>query len=108
LSSLVHLDVGEEKAEWAVWAGIACWWMLALLAVVGWWRLGRTASRARWWLIAPVAAVLATTVLFYGAHRIRAPAEPTVVLLAAVAVAGFIDSGRSNARGHVSESPGTL
>jgi hypothetical protein len=31
--------------------------------------------------------VLCTTVLFYGGHRIRSSAEPTVVLLAAVAVA---------------------
>jgi hypothetical protein len=108
LDSLIHLDVGEEKAEWAVWSGIVCWWLLALLAVVGWWRLGRTASRARWWLMVPVAAVLATTVLFYGAHRIRAPAEPTFVLLAAVAVVGFIDAGRPTTRGQASASPGTL
>ncbi len=25
LDTLVRLDVGEEKAEWAVWAGIVCW-----------------------------------------------------------------------------------
>jgi 4-amino-4-deoxy-L-arabinose transferase-like glycosyltransferase len=91
LESLVALDVGEEKAEWAVWAGIVCWWLLALAAVGGWIVLGRTAgsdddrSRARWWLVVPPAAVLATTVLFYGAHRIRAPAEPVVIVLAAVA-----------------------
>ena len=30
------------------------------------------------------ATVLVTTILFYGAHRIRAPAEPAVVVLAAV------------------------
>ena len=96
--SLIHLDVGEEKAEWAAWAGIVCWWLLAILAVLGWWRLGRTAGRARWWLMVPVAAVLATTVLFYGAHRIRAPAEPTVVLLAAVAVVWLFEQrGRAPA-----------
>ena len=31
-------------------------------------------------------AVLVTTVVFYGAHRIRAPAEPVVVVLAATGV----------------------
>ena len=41
-------------------------------------------SRARWWLVVPLAAVLVTTVLFYGAHRIRAPAEPVLVVLGAV------------------------
>lgn len=92
--SLTRLDVGEEKAEWAVWAGIVCWWLLAVLAIVGWRTLGRAAVRARWWLVVPITAVVTTTVLFYGAHRIRAPAEPTVVLLAAVAIVGLVESGR--------------
>ena len=35
LSSLVALDVGEEKAEWAVWTGIAMFWVLAVLAARG-------------------------------------------------------------------------
>ena len=30
LDSLVTLDVGEEKARWAVWAGIGAWWLLAI------------------------------------------------------------------------------
>lgn len=89
LGSLAALDEGEEKAGWAVWAGIASWWVLAPAALVGWIALGRTRgsdddrSKARWWLAVPPASVLVTTVLFYGAHRIRAPAEPVVVVLAA-------------------------
>ena len=95
LSSLVALDRGEEKAPGVVWAGIVCWWLLAIAAIVGWRVLGRGASTARdrWWLAVPVLVVLVTTILFYGAHRIRAPAEPAVVLLAAaglVAVWGRI------------------
>jgi 4-amino-4-deoxy-L-arabinose transferase-like glycosyltransferase len=89
LGSLAALDQGEEKAGWAVWAGIAGWWVLAPTAVVGWIALGRTRgspddrSKARWWLVVPLVSVLITTVLFYGAHRIRAPAEPVIVVLAA-------------------------
>ena len=30
-------------------------------------------SAARWWLVVPVVSVLVTAILFYGAHRIRAP-----------------------------------
>ena len=86
LGSLVTLDVGEEKARWAVWAGIAAWWVLAIAAVAGWSVLSRAGIGARWWVVVPCAAVLLTAVLFYGAHRIRAPAEPSVVLLSAVAV----------------------
>jgi hypothetical protein len=92
LSSLVAHDRREEKAAWAVWAGIVAWWVVAVAAIVGWRVLGRqpAASRSRWWLAVPLLTVLVTTVLFYGAHRIRAPAEPAVVVLAAVGlVAGW-------------------
>ena len=61
LESLVALDRGEEKAEWAVWAGIVAWWLLAVAAVGGWVALGRPGdgsperTRARWWLVVPSA-----------------------------------------------------
>lgn len=84
----VQLDLGEEKARGVIWAGIVSWWALAAAAVAGWrW----APSPARWWLAMPVGAVLVTAVLFYGAHRIRAPMEPTVVVLAAVAVDRWLD-----------------
>ena len=88
LGSLVALDVGEEKARWAVWAGIVAWWLLAVGAVAGWAVLTRARIGARWWLLVPCIAVVLTALLFYGAHRIRAPAEPVIVLLAAVAIGG--------------------
>ncbi len=101
LQSLVALDRGEEKAEWAVWAGIVAWWLLAVASIGGWVVLGRPGdgsperNRARWWLVVPIGAVLVTTVVFYGAHRIRAPAEPVVVVLAAVGVVAAWDRVRS-------------
>ncbi len=93
LDSLVAFDAGEEKARWAVWAGIVTWWVLAPLAVVGWVVTGRDPRRryGRWWLVVPLVAVLITTVLFYGAHRIRAPAEPAVVALAAAGIVALVD-----------------
>ena len=83
-----------------MWAGIVSWWLLAIAAVAGWMILGRPGpglperARARWWLVVPLATVLVTTVLFYGAHRFRAPAEPVVVLLAGTALAALIEGGR--------------
>jgi 4-amino-4-deoxy-L-arabinose transferase-like glycosyltransferase len=94
IGSLVRLDVGEEKARWAVWAGIAAWWLLAAAAICGWILLARNRISARWWLLVPCVAVLLTALLFYGAHRIRAPAEPVVVLLAAVAAGIVLDRRR--------------
>ncbi len=81
LDSLVHQDVGEDRPRWASWAGIGMFWCLAVMAVFGARRVGR---RLRSVLLIPVAVSVATTVLFYGGHRIRSTAEPSVVLLAAV------------------------
>jgi hypothetical protein len=102
LGSLVALDRGEEKADWAVWAGIVCWWVLAIAAIFGWRRLrhDEVTRRSRWWLAVPLLTVLVTTVAFYGAHRIRAPAEPAVVLLAAVAVVDAWDRVRARRVAH--------
>jgi hypothetical protein len=81
-------DVGEERYRWASWSGVVTWWVVAAVAVVG---LRRIDGPARAVLLAPVIAVGITTVLFYGAHRIRSPLEPVVTVAAAVAVAGVVE-----------------
>jgi 4-amino-4-deoxy-L-arabinose transferase-like glycosyltransferase len=86
LDRLVDQDEGEERYRWASWAGIVTWWVLAPLAVVGLRRIDRASRRL---LLVPVVTVLVTTVLFYGAHRIRSPLEPTVVVGAGVAIAAW-------------------
>lgn len=91
LGNLVHQDVGEERPRWASWAGIVCWWILAPLAVAGFLRLGR---RLRALFALPAAMVAIVTMVFYGAHRIRSPLEPVVVVLAAVAIVAFADRSR--------------
>jgi hypothetical protein len=103
LGSLVAFDAGEEKARGAVWAGIVSWWVLAPLAVFGWVVAGRSRGAperraARWWLAVPVIAALVTAVLFYGAHRIRAPAEPAVVAVAALGAVEVFDRVRARRR----------
>ena len=93
-SDLVFQDVGEERPRWAAWAGIGMFWVLAAAAVAG---VRRCSRRVRWLLAAPVAVTVATTVLFYGGHRIRSTAEPVVVILAAVSVAALWPRRRSGA-----------
>ena len=81
LHDLVFQDVGEERPRWASWAGIVSFWICAPLAVLGLRRLDR---QDRWLLLLPVVVVVAVTLIFYGAHRIRSSLEPTLVLAAAL------------------------
>jgi dolichyl-phosphate-mannose-protein mannosyltransferase len=84
IGNLVAQDVGEERDRWASWAGIVFWWLLAPIAAFG---LTLVSRRDAWVLAMPLAAVLVTSVFFYGTHRIRSPLEPVVVVGAAVAIA---------------------
>lgn len=95
LHDLVFQDVGEERWRWASWAGIVSFWVMAPSAVFGLTRLRR---RARWLLLGPVLAVAVTTIVFYGAHRIRSSAEPTVVIGAAAAIVSLVDRLRRPVR----------
>lgn len=97
LDSLVAQDVGEERYRWASWAGIVMWWVLAVGAVAGGVALRRRTVPVTWplWLLlCPVASVTITTVVFYGGHRIRSSMEPTVIVLAAVALVMLADRRR--------------
>lgn len=94
VGNLVHNDVGEERERAVTWAGVATFWLLVPLAVAGSLRL-RRAHRAV--LLMPVVIVLLTTVVFYGSHRARSPAEPVIAVLAAVPVARIARSRRAMA-----------
>ncbi|MEQ1699682.1 MAG: glycosyltransferase family 39 protein [Ilumatobacteraceae bacterium] len=97
LSNLVYQDVGEERPRWAAWLGVLTFWVMAVLSVIGWRALPR---RQRWLLTLPILVTLCTTVLFYGGHRIRSSAEPSLVLLTAVAVHHLLASRRRRLPSH--------
>ena len=80
---MVRGDVGEERERWAAWAGIVTFWLLAPIAAIG---AMSTRRRDRAVLLIPVLIAMATTVVIYGGHRIRSSAEPSIVILAAVAI----------------------
>jgi len=82
VGNLVHQDEGEEKATWAIWSGIACWWVLAPLAALGLIKVAK--RRERTVLLVPVVIVVITSFLFYGTHRLRLTMEPVVVIGAAL------------------------
>ena len=104
LNDLIKQDVGEERPRWAAWAGVVTFWPIAIAAAVGARQLRR---RTRWLLLLPVVVVATTTVLVYGGHRIRSSAEPTLIILAAVAVTAAVEARRYCSAAHRSERPST-
>ena len=84
LHDLVKGDAREGRTRWVVWAAIGTFWLTASAALLG---VRRPRRRDRWLVLLPIALVLTTTVIFYGGHRIRSSAEPSLVLLAAFGLA---------------------
>ena len=77
---------------WISWAALYSFWSLALLSVAGGFALRRR-SPARYRhripvypLVAPVVVVFLTVVITYASTRFRTTAEPSFVVLAAVAI----------------------
>jgi hypothetical protein len=74
-------------------AGVAVYYVLAALAIAGGFALrGRRADLLT--LLAPVALVLLLTLIGYGIPRFRAPAEVTIVVLAALALSRWYERRR--------------
>ncbi len=80
-----RFDANEGRPLNAAWAGIFALYLLAPLAVVGFFVLGRQ-RRTRWPLVMPLVLVTLLAATAYGIIRFRAPAEVSIVVLAAVAI----------------------
>ena len=79
------LQVPEGRSARAEKLGVAMYFLLVALALAGALTLRRR-RRELWILLAPVVLVCVTALLTYGNQRFRAPAEITLVVLAAVAL----------------------
>lgn len=88
----------EGRPGWATWTGAAFTWVTVPLAVAGAVVLHRE-RRVLWPLAVPVAAVTVLAAVFYGTARFRAPAEPSLAVLAAVAVTSGMRARRPDAAG---------
>ena len=85
----IRFNVGEGRPEWASTVGVVSLFLLLAAAVPGSLALRRRRV-AQWPLLVPVVVVTVAAVLFYGQPRFRAPAEPVIVVLAAIGVDAFL------------------
>ena len=84
-ADMLSYNIGEGRERWVTYLGLVAYYPLVLLAAVGLWTLRRSVHR--WWpLVVPLAIVTVAAVVTYGQTRFRVPAEPGIVLLAAVAI----------------------
>ena len=92
-SHYVHADwyVEGRRPYWITWSGLYSFWALALLSIGGAFVLRRRAhSPPLYPLLAPVAAVIATVLVTYASTRFRTTAEPSLAVLAAIAIDALI------------------
>ena len=82
---MLRINEGEGRPSWVTGLGLAMYYPLLIGAVVG----AVLVWRRRVWLwplLVPAIVVTVGTVFAYGQTRFRAPAEPCLVVLAAVAI----------------------
>jgi asparagine N-glycosylation enzyme membrane subunit Stt3 len=79
----------RARPRWASYLGIASFLALLPLAAAGGIWLRRRRVRI-WLLFTLVWVVLISAAVFYGTPRFRVPAEPTVVVLAAVGIGALL------------------
>jgi 4-amino-4-deoxy-L-arabinose transferase-like glycosyltransferase len=117
LSDAVEFDVGIGGAEPYQWAGFAVNGVLLVLAPMGAVILARRRDRRSLLVLAAGPALaLTTSVLIYGATRIRLSAEPSIAVGASLAIVGMarylVAPSRSQGTGPVAASeaevPGVL
>jgi hypothetical protein len=101
----VRFNEGEGRPAWASVAGMAALAVLVVAAVVGVLALRRRRV-AVWPLLVPIVVVTFSAVVFYGQPRLRAPAEPSIVVLAAVGVVSWLDARRRTQTSTTDEDAG--
>lgn len=87
-----QVQVASLEGRSQAWetAGTWMYWSMLPLAGAGF-VVGRRRGRRLWPLLVPLATVSLNTVLTYGNQRFRVAAEPTILLLAALALVVFAD-----------------
>jgi 4-amino-4-deoxy-L-arabinose transferase-like glycosyltransferase len=90
-----QVQFAESRAPWADEAGVACYYLLLPLAALGAVLLWGRGRRTAWILLSPLALVTLSTLLGYGLPRFRHAAEPSLVVLAAIALVTLAERRRT-------------
>jgi 4-amino-4-deoxy-L-arabinose transferase-like glycosyltransferase len=86
---MVSYNKGEGREGWVTTLGLIAYYPLLVAAVAGWIVMRRRRRRS-WPLLVPVLIVTIASAATYGQTRFRVPAEPTLVVLASVAIAAVV------------------
>jgi 4-amino-4-deoxy-L-arabinose transferase-like glycosyltransferase len=86
---MVSYNKGEGREGWVTILGLIIYYPLLVAAVAGWVVMRRRRRRS-WPLLVPALIVTIASVATYGQTRFRVPAEPSLVVLAAVAIAAVV------------------
>jgi hypothetical protein len=93
---MVTFNINEDREPWVTRLGIIVFYPVLLLALIGavvlWWRRQRGSL---WILVVPAIAVTVGVAVSYGQTRFRAAAEPSVAILAGVALASLTGAWRA-------------
>jgi 4-amino-4-deoxy-L-arabinose transferase-like glycosyltransferase len=90
-SSYVATDtVIDSREAWVAWLGLISFYAVALLAIGGIVVVRKSRSVPVFPLLVPIAIFFITTLILYGETRFRTTAEPSLVVLAAVAIDAVI------------------
>ncbi len=91
-NDMPFINESEGRPRWLTTLGMWFYYPLVVLAIVGAVLLRR--RRVRFWpLLMPPVVVTVGALLSYGQTRFRVPAEPTIVILAAVTVSAMVRRG---------------
>jgi 4-amino-4-deoxy-L-arabinose transferase-like glycosyltransferase len=82
-TDMLRVNEREGRPRWATASGLVVYYPLVALAIAGAIVLRRRGRGLAPLMVAPI-IVTVTTLVFYGQTRLRLPAEPSIVVLAAV------------------------
>jgi 4-amino-4-deoxy-L-arabinose transferase-like glycosyltransferase len=86
---MVSYNKGEGREGWVTILGLIAFYPLLIGAIAGWIVMRRRRRRV-WPLLVPPLIVTIASVATYGQTRFRVPAEPSIVVLAAIAIAAVL------------------